>query len=618
MPKLLWSKDISDIGSDKTLQLRKKKRRAARIMSKIGRSRYQVVYTRAVIGENGLLIKDQCSGPSRHSPGFVDNGRYNGGAGSGAGAYNDNDDDDDDDDDSPSLQSSSVFETTSLISCVTCISDVESRDENESLLLPSNTVIPYAKILDVSNVDDADLGGGSGVGGVANESPWPEHTALIEVTFAKPRRNYLVPKKIKLRVDTSTLPNMGTDIAEEILNRSYKNTKRKKSILVIVNPHGGKGKANKLFLSKAQPLLVASGCKVVVKETTYHLHAVDIAKNIDIDEYDVIACASGDGIPHEVMNGLFMRPDRVKAFQKLAITQLPCGSGNAMSISCHGTSNPSYAALALLKSVEARVDVMCCSQPSYANQPRLSFLSQTYGIIAESDINTEFIRFLGPARFELGVTLNVLQRKKYPCDIYVKYAAKSKNDLKDHYLEHKDRLNNLKNDLEAVSGSTLDVPSLSKNSNLDDVVLTDDSFKLKWPLSDDVPEDWERIDPALTHNLGILYTGKMPYIAPDTKFFPAALPDDGTMDFVLTDSRTPLTRIAPILMSLDRGTHVLQPEVEHSKILAFKLIPYAKNSVISVDGENFPYETLQVEVLPKLVKTLLKNGSYVETDFESM
>lgn len=567
-------------------------------MSKLSR-KYHLPYTRAIIGENGLLIKDQfTSGPSTSSSTLLAR-RSNGG--------DFGDDEDDEDGDASGSFQSSVFETASLISCVTCLSDTESKDENEALLLPSNTVIPYAKILDVTNMEAEDDG-----------SPWPDHTALIEVTFAKPRRNHLVPKPIKLSVDTSVFPNMGTDVAEEILNRSYKNTKRNKSILVIINPHGGKGKANKLFLSKAKPILLASGCKIVVKETTYHLHAVDIAKNLDIDEYDVVACASGDGIPHEIMNGLFLRSDRAKAFQKLAITQLPCGSGNAMSISCHGTSNPSYAALALLKSVESRIDVMCCTQPSYKNQPRLSFLSQTYGIIAESDIDTEFIRFIGPARFELGVTMNVLQRKKYPCDIYFKYAAKTKNELKDHYLQHKDRLNNLRNDLESSSTFTLDIPRSGKESNLDDITITDDSFKLRWPFEDDVPSDWERIDPELTRNTGIFYTGKMPYIAPDTKFFPAALPDDGTMDFVLTDGRTPLTRIAPILMSLNRGSHVLQPEVEHSKILAFRLVPYAKNSVISVDGENFPYETLQVEVLPKLVKTLLKNGSYVETDFESM
>ncbi|KAL3233859.1 Sphingoid long chain base kinase 4 [Nakaseomyces bracarensis] len=444
---------------------------------------------------------------------------------------------------------------------------------------------------------------------------------LIEVTFAKPRRQDVVPKKILLAIESDL---SGDDLVEEIIQRSYKNTKQSRSILVIINPFGGKGKAKKLFKSKAKPLLTASRCTVDIQYTKYPEHAVDIAKELDIDKYDTIACASGDGIPYEVINGLYRRPDRVEAFNKIAITQLPCGSGNAMSVSCHWTSNPSYAALCLLKSVEARIDLMCCSQPSYVDEfPRLSFLSQTYGVIAESDINTEFIRWMGPARFELGVAFNVLQRKKYPCELYVKYAAKSKNDLKVHYLEHKDK------GALTFEGEFPDYNADDNNSNSNDDnfrpssrnslnEITEENFKLKYPLKDGIPSDWERFDPSIANNIGIFYTGKMPYIAADTKFFPAALPSDGTIDMVVTDARTSVTRMAPILLALDKGSHVLQPEVIHSKILAYKLIPKLSHGLFSVDGEKFPLEPLQVEVLPKLCKTLLRNGSYVDTAFDSM
>lgn len=374
-------------------------------------------------------------------------------------------------------------------------------------------------------------------------------------------------------------------------------------------------------MTKAKPLLSASRSTVEIKYTKYPQEAIDIAREMDISKYDTIVCASGDGIPYEVINGLYRRPDRVEAFNKLAITQLPCGSGNAMSVSCHWTNNPSYAALCLLKSVEARIDLMCCSQPSYADEyPKLSFLSQTYGVIAESDINTEFIRWMGPARFELGVAFNVLQRKKYPCDLYVKYAAKSKNDLKVHYLEHKNQGSlTFEGDLNEESPETEDTKQISKsNENEISNEITEDSFKLKYPLKDGVPDDWERLDPSISNNIGIFYTGKMPYIAADTKFFPAALPSDGTIDMVVTDARTSVTRMAPILLALDKGSHVLQPEVIHSKILAYKLIPKLNHGLFSVDGEKFPLEPLQVEVLPRLCKTLLRNGSYVDTEFDTM
>ena len=321
------------------------------------------------------------------------------------------------------------------------------------------------------------------------------------------------------------------------------------------------------------------------------------------------------------MNGLYRRPDRVKAFNKLAITQIPCGSGNAMSVSCHWTNNPSYATLCLIKSIEVRVDVMLCSQPSYVDQfPKLSFLSQTYGVIAESDINTESFRWMGSARFELGVAFNILQRKKYPCDIYVKYAAKSKNELKSRYLKHKTRESlRFQDELEEQQqGQLYGVIDGEAGYVPDPGSVTEEDFHIKYPFHEGVPNDWEKVDSNITDNLGIFYTGKMPYVAADTKFFPAALPCDGAIDMVITDSRTPFTRMAPILLALDRGSHVLQPEVIHSKILAYKLVPKLTNGLIAVDGEKFPLEPIQVEIMPRLCKTLLRNGVFVDTDFDSM
>lgn len=568
---------------------------------------------------------------------------------------------------------SNCFETTSLISCVTCLSDNNSvehrnRRSNHSMdggpllsedfdeipyssvngNLMVNTVIPYGRILYAKYLEDpfgyrdntssdsheeAVVGspGKSGneavdvqvVNGGENRdslTPGTEEVReeddyhLVEITFAKPRRHDVVPKRLCLLINYKTnTPKVG-GIVEEIMTRSYKNAKINRSVLVIINPHGGQGKAKKLFMTKCRPILLASRCSVEVAYTKYWRHAIDIAREVDISKYDTIACASGDGIPYEVINGLNERPDRAAAFNKLSVTQLPCGSGNAMSVTCHWTSNPSYAALSLVKSVESRIDLMCCSQPSYYQKfPRLSFLSQCYGVIAESDINTEFIRWLGPTRFELGIAFNVIQRKKYPCDVWVKYAAKTKDDVKIHYLDHKRRR---RRELEAESD---DASQLDEIENRDsEHTITDEDFKLKYPYDQGVPDDWEKLDSSLTDNLGIFYTGKMPYMAADAKFFPAALHNDGAIDLMVTDARTPVTRIAPILLALDKGTHVLQPEVIHTKILAYKIVPRVQSSLFSVDGERFPLEPLQVEVLPKLCKTLLKNGTYVDTEFETM
>ena len=56
----------------------------------------------------------------------------------------------------------------------------------------------------------------------------------------------------------------------------------------------------------------------------------------------------------------------------------------------------------MLKAHKTKLDLMAITQGS-EKITKLSFLSQCYGIIADSDIGTEHLRWLGPIRFELGV-----------------------------------------------------------------------------------------------------------------------------------------------------------------------------------------------------------------------
>lgn len=565
------------------------------------------------------------------------------------------------------FQSYNNGEDNANFGCITCFSSQNSRSlsslaPEENITIPNGTLLPFGRIISARYLSKQKLSL-SGNSKSTQKNQTQEHTSLlnnqdqnhtsstnddslfedslyddiediedgstfnksfIELTFAHPRGKNIVPTKLTLLMDplpieTTSVTNK-SDLVSYIIEKSYQNVHKEKSILIIINPHGGAGKALTLFNEMVKPILDSSPfIHYEVVHTKYYQHAIDIARDMDITKFDTVACCSGDGIPNEVINGFYQRTDRATVFNKVCVTQLPCGSGNAMSISCHWTMNPSYSTLCLLKSVESRIDLMSCQQPSYVDEsPRLSFLSQTMGVIAESDINTEFIRWMGPVRFDIGVAFNIFQFKKYPCDLYVKYAAKSKKQLNIHYQQHKSK------------GQLLFTPTTSQvsiNKNIDnnnssllqeDFPLTDADLNIKYSIKDPIPSDWEKIDSKITDNLSIFYTGKMPYIAKDVKFFPAALPADGTIDMILTDTRTPLHKITPILLSLDKGTHVLEPEVIHSKVIAYKLIPKIKNTVISVDGEHFPLEPLQVEIIPGLLKTLLRNGSYVDTEFDAM
>lgn len=533
--------------------------------------------------------------------------------------------------------------------------DVEIISKNDLKLktieLPNNSIIPFRNILNCKVLNWKDY--------EANEfkvdsEEMNEFEFIVEIVFAKNRRADVIPRSSIIRCSYEEYQKLmkmcqydelededntkQPTLKELILFKAFPNPVERNRILVIINPNGGKGKAHKIFHSKSKPILLASSkAEIHIKETTYHREAYHFIKNHpNLLRYNIICCASGDGIPHEVLNAIYHRKDRSKIFQEMVVSQIPCGSGNALSLSCHGTNNASLASLNILKGRVEQVDLMTCQQESYkdnidkiddeevAQNTRVSFLSQAYGIIAESDINTEYLRFIGPSRFEIGVTSQVLRKKKYPCDVMVQFGKQNKHEVKQHYLENLKQKTRDQHSGTGIFDEELNANVYTFDGKQEFRTLSDNDLLPKYHLSDtDVNElpdpSWCLLDSSITKNLNIFYGGKMPYIAPDTKFFPAAIHNDAFIDLVLSDSKTSISRMASILLNLDKGHHVIQPEVTHLKVKAFRLIPHVSKTVLSVDGEKFPLEPLQCEVLPKVCKmVLMEQGGFKETGFESM
>ncbi|CUM48480.1 uncharacterized protein AC631_01098 [Debaryomyces fabryi] len=428
-----------------------------------------------------------------------------------------------------------------------------------------------------------------------------DYQDLYELAYMYHSSQSLKPETIQIQIksiDPSQvhLTSENSDLSKYILSRAYKNSLISPSILVIINPHGGQGNAVRIYEQKILPILKEAHVNITYKETKYQGHGMEIAKTLDINSYDIIACCSGDGIPHEVINGFYQRPDKgLEAFNKIAVTQLPCGSGNALTLSTHGSNDASIATLNMLKSQRGKLDLMAVTQGSGDKEKTsLSFLTQCYGIIADSDIGTEHLRWMGPIRFDLGVTYKVFKRSKYPCDIYVNSVTESKRDVSDHFDQHYKTNTGLK-------------------------TLTAEEFELKYPgLDKSPPDDWIRLPDATSANLNILYVGKMPYVSDDAQFFPAALPNDGSMDMIITDTNMSIIETTSTLLSVSKGTHVYSDKVHHSKILSYRLVPKLtkpENHYISIDGENFPTEALQVEIMPGILTGLLNDGNFVDTSF---
>ncbi|KAF8865499.1 sphingoid long chain base kinase-like protein [Acephala macrosclerotiorum] len=385
-----------------------------------------------------------------------------------------------------------------------------------------------------------------------------------------------------------------------LLERAYGQSQKKKRAKVLVNPHSGKGSAEKWYYRDVEPLLKAAQCTFDMVKTRHSGEAVGISEHLDIEAYDMVAACSGDGLAHEIFNGLGKRPDAKKALSKIAVAHIPCGSGNAMSCNLSGTGSPSLATLASIKGLPTPLDLISITQ---GETRTLSFLSQSVGIVAESDLATEHLRWMGQQRFTYGFLIRLLRKTVYPCDIAIKVAIEDKPSIREHYKKEKTNFEPaserrgykylLDDDASATSGNEEGLPPLRYGT-----------------VNDKLPDGWELVP---YDKLGNFYCGNMAYMATDANFFAAALPNDGYMDLVCINGDISRLAAMNMMFAVENGKFFDVPGVWYRKILGYRIIPKDQDDgYISIDGERVPFAPFQAEVHKGLGTVLSKSGHMYE------
>lgn len=383
---------------------------------------------------------------------------------------------------------------------------------------------------------------------------------------------------------------------ENLLDRAYGGSQRRKRIKVLVNPFGGTGKAQKWYLRDIEPIFAAARCDIDLEKTQYRGHAEEIAQHLDPDAFDVIAACSGDGLPYEVFNGLGRKSNARRALAKVAVVQLPCGTGNAMSWNLNGTDSPSIAALCVVKGIRTPLDLTSITQ---GNKRTLSFLSQSVGLVAESDLATEHLRWLGSQRFTYGILVRLLRKTVYPCDLAIQVEVRTKAEVRERYrraLSYRSLPEQLRQSLDSQADND------QQDSGLPPLHFG--------TINDELPAGWTLFP---YDRLGNFYSGNMALMAPDTNFFPATLPNDGCLDLVTVDGDISRTAAIRSLLAVGSGKFFDMPHVNYRKISGYRIIPRdQKDGYISIDGERMPFQPFQAEVHKGLGTVLSKSGHLYE------
>ena len=192
-----------------------------------------------------------------------------------------------------------------------------------------------------------------------------------------------------------------------------------KPIIVFVNPASGTGIARKLFRKILRPALENDNLHYEHIETEYPGHAKDIMQNTQLQNVGGIVTISGDGLIHEIINGIYSLPNWEHILQTTPIGFLPGGSGNALNCSfLHQLGKPLDGRYKLGE--EHSMANVCVGAKQSKNvafdlievetreTKLLSFLGVTIGIVADVDIGSEIIRFLGFMRSYLLVAYKIL------------------------------------------------------------------------------------------------------------------------------------------------------------------------------------------------------------------
>ncbi|MGH0185981.1 UNVERIFIED_CONTAM: hypothetical protein FKN15_020138 [Acipenser sinensis] len=209
---------------------------------------------------------------------------------------------------------------------------------------------------------------------------------------------------------------------------------RPRRLLLLVNPFSGRGQAMQLCHTHILPMVREANISYNLIQTERPNHARELMKELALQEWDGIVIISGDGLLHEVINGLMARGDWKQAIQT-PVGILPCGSGNALAGAINHNAGGGVCPMDLVsitmstsitakhpgESTEREPERLAseeegagsASSSRGVHRRLFSFLSVAWGFVSDVDIESERYRGLGSARFTLGTVVRLASLRSY-------------------------------------------------------------------------------------------------------------------------------------------------------------------------------------------------------------
>jgi len=327
-------------------------------------------------------------------------------------------------------------------------------------------------------------------------------------------------------------------------------SKRPRAFLVFVNPSSGKGGAKQMWAT-ARELWDAMGpelitCKEIM--TTHQGHAKSyVQEATDLLDYDGIVIVSGDGLVHEVFNGLASRADASQVLQ-VPLGHIPGGSGNGLCSSILRSAGEHYglldASFVIAKGEVQPINLMQVQQPSKA--PITSFMTLSGGIIGDIDIESDRIRCIGGSRFTVWAFYRVFRMRPLVGQLTYWPA-------------------------ECAENPPMVAPSIDE------------------PLEG---SPWKVIDSEFT----VFWGSNMDMVSYAVRLCPGMSMETPIWNLVIVRKSVPRWALIRFLLDIESGKHYDRSSA-HMEVIpckAFRLIPTSTRGFLSLDGEEVPFGPTQV------------------------
>ncbi|VDN94114.1 unnamed protein product [Brugia pahangi] len=243
---------------------------------------------------------------------------------------------------------------------------------------------------------------------------------------------YFAEKRRKRRWRIRTITALFTTTADkklwlDVLDSSLNELEqRPKTLLIFVNPFGGKGKAKKIYSKQVAKILEMAEIHCDVVMTQRANHAFDYLKQLDFSQWrqiDGVVSVGGDGLFNECLSAIVCRTqeeagkdisdvniDTLKT-PRMRFGIIGAGSANSIVSSVHGTDDCPTAAIHIALGSKCSVDV--CTVHRGDDLMRISANAVSYGWLGDVLADSERYRWMGPLRYQYSALRTTIRNPAY-------------------------------------------------------------------------------------------------------------------------------------------------------------------------------------------------------------